>query len=130
MEKRKTILLIDDDCDFLEQMKIILTSEGYKIVTADGMKSGVKMLEDFKPDLVMVDLMMEHYDSGFIVSYEVKDKYPDVPVILATAVAAETGSRFSLEEKSASSWAKADLIMDKGIRHDQLIREVKRLLVR
>ncbi len=128
MKEQYTILLLDDDIDFLEQMKLVLENEGYKVVTGDGLKAGEKIIETLKPDLAITDLMMEHYDSGFVFSYKIKKKYPEVPVILATAVAAETGTRFSCDPNCSKDWSKADLVMDKGIRYDQLIREVKRLI--
>lgn len=72
--------------------------------------------------------MMEHYDSGFVLGYHIKKRYPDVPVIIATGVANETGYKFTGDEGLKSSWTQADLVMDKGIRPDQLLGEVKRLL--
>jgi hypothetical protein len=71
---------------------------------------------------------MENEDSGFILSYKIKKKYPDVPVILATAVTAETGMSFDLSDQSNNEWIKADLFLDKGIRADQLEKEIKKLL--
>jgi DNA polymerase-3 subunit alpha len=55
-------------------------------------------------------------------------KYPDVPVIIATAVTAETGMSFDATTDNDKQWIKADLFLDKGIRTDQLHKEIKRLL--
>lgn len=127
-EKQRTILLADDDIDFLAQIRLVLEHAGYAVTTAQSQKEAEELLETLKPDLAIVDLMMEHYDSGFILSYRIKRKYPEVPVIMATAVTSETGVRFDTGTPDERSWSKADLIMDKGIRHDQLLREVHRLL--
>ncbi|NJO88573.1 MAG: response regulator [Chloroflexia bacterium] len=78
---------------------------GYNVTTADSQKEGESYIENNKPDLAIVDLMMENEDSGFILSYKIKKKYPDVPVIIATAVTSETGMVFGLnkqEEKTGS----------------------------
>ena len=72
--------------------------------------------------------MMENQDSGFILCYKMKKKYPDVPIIIATAVTAETGMSFGLSTEEEKRWIKADLYLDKGIRPDQLQREINKLL--
>lgn len=125
---KKTILIVDDDMDYLFQLKLKVESFGFEVVTADGQREGEKVIESLKPDLAIFDLMMENEDSGFVLSYKIKKKYPDVPVILATAVTAETGMGFDLSEASNKEWIKADLILDKGIRADQLEKEIKKLL--
>ncbi len=127
-DKKKTILLVDDDLDFLEQMKVFLESDNYEVISFSSSEEAEKYLANNRPDLAILDLMIEHYDSGFILGYHIKKKYPEVPVIIATAVANETGCKFTGDEGSGSSWTQADLVMDKGIRPDQLLGEVKRLL--
>jgi CheY-like chemotaxis protein len=72
--------------------------------------------------------MMESDDSGFILAYRIKRKYPDVPIIIATAVTAETGMSFDTTSDESQQWIKADLFLDKGIRADQLQREINKLL--
>jgi hypothetical protein len=69
---------------------------------------------------------MENDDSGFILSYRCKSKYPEVPIIIATNVAAETGISFRLQEQS--NWIKADLYLEKGIQTEQLHESVTKLL--
>jgi two-component system, OmpR family, response regulator len=125
---KKTVLIVDDDMDYLFQLKMKVERFGFEVITADGQREGEKVIETVKPDLAIFDLMMENEDSGFILSYKIKKKYPDVPVILATAVTAETGMSFDLSEESNKEWIKADLFLDKGIRADQLEKEIKKLL--
>ena len=125
---KKTILIVDDDIDYLFQIKMRVQQFGFEVITAESQREAEKILETFKPDLAICDLMMENEDSGFILSYRIKQKYPDVPVILATAVTAETGMTFSANQGSSKSWIKADLVLDKGIRNDQLEKEIKKLL--
>ena len=126
--EKKLILIVDDDTDFLEQMKFHIEKIGYQVVTAESQKEGEKYIEKNKPDLAIIDLMMENEDSGFILSYKLKKKYPDVPVIIATAVTSETGMVFGLSNKEERSWIKADLYLEKNLRPDQLQREISKLL--
>jgi DNA-binding response OmpR family regulator len=127
-ENRKIILIVDDDTDMLDQMKLQVENFGFNVVTATSGKEGEQKLEEIKPDLAIYDLMMETQDSGFILAYKTKKKYPDVPVIIATAVTAETGMMFSLETKEDQNWIKADKYLEKGVRGDQLHREINKLL--
>ena len=124
----KTILIIDDDVDYLFQLKLLVEKLGFNVITANSQKEGEQTLEKTKPDLVISDLMMENRDSGFILCYKIKKKYPDVPVILATSVTAETGMMFELNTAEEQSWIKADAYLTKGIRPDQLHREITKLL--
>lgn len=125
---KKNILIIDDDVDYLLQMKMHVEKFGYNVITAESQKEAEEVVSTFKPDLVICDLMMENKDSGFIFSYKMKKKYPDVPIIIATAVTAETGMMFGLSNQGDKEWIKADSYMTKGIRPDQLHREITKLL--
>ena len=125
--EKKNILIVDDDPDYLFQMKHHVESFGFDVSTAESVKDAELLLTE-KPDLAILDLMMETQDAGFVLAYKIKRQYPDVPVIIATAVASETGLNFNLDTKNDKSWIKADLYLEKGIRSDQLHREINKLL--
>jgi len=126
-ELNKKIMLVDDDPDFIEPIKMLLESHNYTVKTANSEEGAIKLLETYKPDLAVLDLMMDNFDSGFILSHKLKKLYPDTLVIIATGVAKETGFRFSSDSKYGENWTNADLIMDKGIRPDQILKEIKKL---
>ncbi len=123
-----TILVVDDDFDYLYQTILALEKAGYKTVKAESQAEAEALIARFRPDLAIFDLMMENDDSGFILCYKLKKKYPEVPVILATAVAHETGIAFSLDSQQERSWIRADRYLEKGIRPEQLDQEVMKLL--
>jgi two-component system alkaline phosphatase synthesis response regulator PhoP len=127
-EVKKKILIVDDDVDALSQMQMHVEKFGFETITADSQKNGEEIIANEKPDLAIFDLMMENKDSGFILGYKLKRKYPDVPVIIATAVTAETGMVFGLDTEEEKNWIKADQYLEKGIRPDQLHREINKLL--
>ncbi|PKP39290.1 MAG: response regulator [Bacteroidetes bacterium HGW-Bacteroidetes-15] len=128
MKNQKTILLVDDDMDYLFQMKFQLERFGFKVVSAESQKEAEELIKTIKPDLAILDLMMENEDSGFILCYKMKRKYPDVPIILATAVSAETGMSFGISTEDERRWIKADLYLEKGVRPEQLQNEILKLL--
>jgi CheY-like chemotaxis protein len=128
MTEQKNILVVDDDIDMLEQVAMVLRGEGYRVVAAQGQKDGEEALLGMIPDLAVLDLMMENMDSGFVLCHHVKRLFPGTPVILLTAVQAATGLDFHPQSSEAASWVKADVVMDKPVRPEQLRQEVRRLL--
>ncbi len=123
-----TVLVADDDPDYLFQTISNLERAGYRTVAVGSQSEAESYLSKHRPDLAIFDLMMENDDSGFILCYRLKKKYPEVPVILATAVARETGLSFSLDSESERNWIRADRYLEKGIRADQLDLEISTLL--
>lgn len=126
--KNKTVLIADDDVDIVTQLTIQLKGFGMNVVAVDSQKEAEEFIENKKPDIAIFDLMMENLDSGFILSYKMKKKYPDVPVIIITAVTADTGMMFGVDTAEEKSWIKADLYLEKGLRPEQLQMEMIRLL--
>jgi CheY-like chemotaxis protein len=106
----------------------ILSNAGYEVLSAEGQVSAEEALLRTRPDLAIVDLMMEEKDSGFVLSYQIKKLYPGTPVILLTAVTGATGLSFASQSEEAQSWTKVDRMLDKPIRSEQLKAEVGRLL--
>ncbi|MBS4056015.1 MAG: response regulator [Bacteroidetes bacterium] len=126
--EKKLVMIADDDADYLFQMETMVKQLGFRVKTAESQAEAESLLETVKPDLAIFDLMMENEDSGFILSYKAKRKYPDMPIIIATAATAETGFTFDLYNETDKAWIKADLYLEKGIRPDQLHREINKLL--
>ena len=63
-ENKNTVLCIDDDKDLLDSMRIILESGPYRVETASSAEEGLRRYKELKPDIVIVDLMMEEVDAG------------------------------------------------------------------
>jgi CheY-like chemotaxis protein len=129
MTMTKKILVVDDDIDQLDHVAMILKAEGYDVIKAQGQKEGEEAILSAIPDLAILDLMMENMDSGFVLCHQIKHLYPETPVILLTAVKSTTGVDFAPRSSGAASWIKADVMLDKPVRPEQLRNEVKRLMV-
>ena len=128
MPAKPLILIVDDDTDYLFQTRIKLEQAGYQTLTAESQKEAEEIIQKTRPGLAILDLMMENEDSGFILSYKMKKKYPDVPVIISTAVTAETGISFDISDENNRKWIKADAFLEKGIRSDIFLAEIEKLL--
>ncbi len=126
----KSLLLVDDDVDLLDQMALKLGALGFEIIKAEGQSAAERIMEQRQPDIAVVDLMMEHEDSGFILSHRIKKRYADTPVIVITAVTSELGLEFDAATTEERSWVRADALLNKPVRMEQLEREIDRLLVR
>ncbi len=124
----KKVLVVDDDLDFLTQTQVNLEAAGFEVETAESQKQAEEYLEQNHPDVAVVDLMMEHLDAGFALSYHIKKKDPKIPVILVTAVTSETGLEFDASTDEERLWVKADAFLAKPVRIEQLIREINRFL--
>jgi len=128
MSEQPTILLVDDDEDFLLQQKLYLTNAGYNVIAAEGRKEAQAAADENDIDCAVIDLMMEETDAGFILAHHLKKNLPDLPVIMVTAVTSETGLNFDSIATGEKKWIKADAVLAKPIRFEQLNSEIKRLL--
>lgn len=126
-DTKKTVLLVDDDPDFLLQQKLQLQAAGFDVLEASSAKEAMQILANTTPDIALVDLMMEETDTGFQLCYKLKKKQA-IPVIMVTSVASETGIEFGAATEEERRWVKADVLLMKPVRFEQLKREIDRLL--
>ncbi len=126
MEKKK-ILLVDDDIDLLEQSKISFESKGYEVDTAENIEEGWKLFQQYKPDAVLIDLIMEEHDSGFILSYKIKkDDYgKNVPVFILTSATYLTGYKFGVSTDEEKEWIYCDDIINKPAVTEDIIEKIE-----
>ncbi|MBN2081092.1 response regulator [bacterium] len=127
-EDSQTILVVDDDRDYLEQQELILTAAGFSVLTAETVARAEELLDQQPVDLAILDLMMEDYDAGFSLAYRIKKQHPALPVIIVTGVAHETGLEFDAATSEERSWIKADCLLAKPVRREQLVAEINKLL--
>jgi CheY-like chemotaxis protein len=130
MNNPATILLVDDDEEFLLPQQQALEQAGYAVVTARGRIEAEQMAAGTRFDCAVIDLMMEEADGGFILAYHLKSTNADLPIVMVTDVTAETGLHFGPVSETGKKWIKADTVLAKPIRFEQLHREITRLLAR
>ncbi len=128
MQQVRTILLVDDDHDFRMQQKVMLESLNYRVIEAENAAGAIELVKQQTPDLAVVDLMMEEHDAGFTLCHNLKKRLPQMPIIMVTGVAAETGLAFNVKTREEHRWIKADALLEKPVRAEQLQQEIKKLL--
>ena len=127
-EMARTILFVDKDTLFVEQMRQVFLSAGYRILCAQSRAEAERIIQSTRPDIVITEVMLEHQDSGFCLAWEIKRKYPEAPVIMVSAVTWHTGLYFSLASTGERNWIRADAFLDKPIRAEELISVVHSLI--
>jgi DNA-binding response OmpR family regulator len=83
---KHVILLVDDDQDVLDGMRLILETNGYVMVEANSAEDGLRKYKQTNPDLLIVDLMMEEVDAGTSLVKELKALGNAKPVYMLSSV--------------------------------------------
>ena len=123
---KKKVLLVDDDLDFLEMHSAVLENRGYHVITARSSQECLDKLDRIRPDVVVLDVMMERFDSGFSASKKIKEKHPHTPIILLTSIGDQTGLEFSSNDEILKETG-ADLLLDKPVSPKVFVEEIEKL---
>ncbi len=131
MEKAK-ILVIDDDPDFVDAITPILQSAQYGVISAANPAQGKEKILAEKPDLILLDIMMDSLFDGFSLCNDIKTAkefkdVKDTPVIFISAVKEMTGARFQFQGEEQGLIGPDDYI-DKPVKPEDLIARVEKLL--
>jgi len=121
----KKVLIIDDDIDLVETMRMVLENEGFEIIDAqDGQRGFTKIINE-KPDLVILDVMMESQDEGFHIAYKIRntEEMEELPIVMLSAVGQETG--FGFDEEKDGDFLPVNTFIEKPINPEKLIEIVK-----
>jgi CheY-like chemotaxis protein len=123
------ILIIDDDPDIVQAMRIVLESKQYQVVVAESGKEGLRKAKLEKPDLVILDIMMETCGKGFDVARDLKNdrEHRNTPILMLTAMKEKTGLSFE-KEAGDPDWLPVDEYCDKPLNPEELILKVEALL--
>ena len=115
------ILIIDDDEDILETTAALLTNEGFEVQSAATVEDGIRMIDEIKPKVVLLDIMFpEKKTRGFEAAAEIKAQHPDLPIIALTAINREYAFDFTKED------LQADAFLNKPVKTDRLVELIRR----
>lgn len=118
------ILIVDDDPDIIEAGRLVLEREGYEVEGAPNRADGMKRLEEVKPDLLILDIMMEERDDGLRMAREIRKAGHTLPIIMLTSVNAAMGLNIDKDEEMVP----VDEFQPKPVDPQTLIAKVKKLL--
>ncbi len=129
----KKIFLVDDDIDTCSGISLVLEKNGYEVVEAHSGAEALKKILTVKPDIILLDVMMETDTAGFEFAYQIRSDRPsskykemkDVPIIMLTAINQVTNSRFSLDDKESFLPGVNDFLT-KPVNFDLLLEKLRK----
>ncbi len=127
-DRTPKILMVDDDVEFSALISGVLRKRGFEVATASSADQALRHVESDKPQLIILDVMMEHFDSGFALSKSIREQHGRIPTILLSAIGQETGMDFETKSSEQLDRMNADCFLDKGVTADELVRRIQELL--
>jgi DNA-binding response OmpR family regulator len=121
-EGKHVILYVDDDRDFLDSTKLVLEANGFIVETAESAEDGLKAFKRCKPDLVIIDLMMEEVDAGAGLVKELKLAGNKAPLYMLSSV----GDQLHMSTDTAALGLSG--VFQKPVNFDNLVRTIKQKL--
>jgi DNA-binding response OmpR family regulator len=120
------ILIVDDDPDIIEAGRLVLEREGYEVEGAANRADGLDKLEATKPDLLILDVMMEEPDDGLNMARELRKKGHTLPILMLTSVNAAMGLNIDKDDEIVP----VDEFQPKPVEPATLIAKVRDLLAK
>jgi DNA-binding response OmpR family regulator len=118
------ILVVDDDPDFVEAMRLTLEPNGYAVVSAASGDEGLASLKAEAPDLVILDVIMATVLDGLQMSQRMRETAKDVPILMVTSIAnTDYAALFPTDE-----YIHLDGFLSKPVPPDVLLQRVEELL--
>ena len=124
-----TILIIDDDPDFVDITKVILETKDYHVDSAGNPEEGWARLEAAVPDLLILDVMMGKGADGFIMAREIRkdSRFAGMPILMLTSMREQTGFDFP-GERIHSKFLPVDDYVEKGVEPKVLLEKIEQQL--
>lgn len=125
------ILVIDDDPDVALATRMVLESGGHVVREARNGDEGIRLAQEQRPDLIVLDVMMDTATEGFQTAHKLRNPdpasnlkdYASIPIIMLTAIHDTTPMRFSPDD----TYLPVDRFMDKPVNPDKLLAAVAEL---
>lgn len=122
MLKNKKILVIDDDVDFCDFCKIVLSHQSANVVCAMTAKDGLVAACSECPDLIILDIMMEESDSGLKLANKLTEECKGVPILMVSSLVEAAAQVFDITSIPVSE------LREKPMRSDELVKIADRLI--
>jgi len=127
-DRRPKILMVDDDEEYSALISGVLRNRGFEVATASSAEEALEKIKSETPTLIILDVMMEHFDSGFALGKKIREQHGKIPTILLSAIGQETGIDFEPKSEEQLERMHADAFLDKGVTADELVLKIRELL--
>lgn len=127
VDKRPRVLIVDDDVDFTYLAQKALEKAGFDVTCAHSGEEGSQRAKEIKPDLIVLDTMMETQTEGFQVVHDLRQdpELRDISIMMLTSINAKA---YPWRLDRDDTWLPVDLFLDKPVSGERLVAEVRRLL--
>jgi two-component system alkaline phosphatase synthesis response regulator PhoP len=121
----KMVLLVDDDAVFVDAVSAVFEGS-YKVETAGNGTEALKKIKAEPPDIVVLDVMMDHLSEGFDVARTLRtnEDTEKIPIIMLTGV----DQVYDMRMETDSSWAPCDRYLEKPVSPKDLLAIVEEIL--
>jgi DNA-binding response OmpR family regulator len=126
MTKKPKVLLVDDDVGFLNANSLLLKEAGFEVLTAQDGRTGLAAAREHKPDLVVIDVIMNRPDEGFAMARAIRADEELADAILLVVTAA--GQHYQMLFEPDEQWLPVDKVLEKPIAGNELVAEISNLL--
>lgn len=120
------ILIVDDDPDVVEGGKLVLEKAGHQVSGAFTKDEGIELVKSFKPDLLILDVMMQQPDDGIAMAQKLRREGFNKPILMLTSVGRASGLSIGKDKDLVP----VDEYQEKPILPDVLVTKVGELLGR
>jgi len=129
MSDRKQLLMIDDDPDFVDGIKSILTAAQYDVDVAHNPKDGFAALQKKKYDLLLLDIMMGRGAEGVMIARKMSrdPKLREIPVLIMTGIREQIAFLFG-SQALHPHFVEVDELMEKPVEPRLLLERIEALL--
>ena len=124
MQDEKRVLIVDDDHDFVEAVSCFLELNGFKVFRAYDGAQGVKLAKIERPDLVLMDIMMNERTEGFFAIHEIRrdPALKNVPIFVVSSFCTALPD---FEIPSSGGWLSHDMFFTKPVNMSQLLENIR-----
>jgi two-component system response regulator RstA len=122
------VLLVDDDMHLSEANTIVLSANKHQVTQAHSGAEARELLKTLRPDIVVLDVMMEDFDSGFELAKHISVAYPELPMIMLTGVYEYMDDAWKQAFDEDKSWLPVHRFMEKPVSPTVLLYEIESLL--
>jgi len=122
------VLLIDDDVDFIDMNKAVLQQRKHQVSAAYSANEAKQILQQIRPDIAVVDVMMETKSAGFDLARALHEGFPGMPVIMLTGMRKEMGLRYKFEPDE--TWLPVSCFLEKPFPPAALADKVEAMLAK